>query len=135
MCLMTSQKEPETLEKALTVYKLIEQDNLSLFFSMHYDPNQTYHTDMKWDRFEPDDPIEADYRYFSRATSVSTGFHAYLSQQRAIEELVYWPYSVKLVSFVMPKGAKVFRNMNADTIVSDTIISGDLRSLSKFMGH
>lgn len=138
MCLETIQEEPEVLDAPLTVYKLIERNNCSLFFQMHYEANKTYHTDMKWHRLGCDNPLEADYwdlRWDLRGVSVSNGFHAYLSRQCAIQELVHWTASVKLVEFVIPKGAKVFRNMNVNKIVADTIIAGDLSSLSTGMGH
>lgn len=99
-----------TAKEDITVYKIIKNDNTSMYQDFQYKPNTQY---CLGKNLKPWDLICI---YFE----VDEGFHAYLSKRFTPDK--------KLVEFVIPKGAKYFLGINND-IVSDSIKSGDLKNL------
>lgn len=122
-------------EEDMTVYKVIRDDNTSEIQRFPYEPGARY-------TLSP-----ADSDKFSRAglrprkddgwRRVYEGFHAYITKKAADSDMAdefnmaddfNVVLKLKVVAFTIPKGAKYYLG-TLETIVSDTIIAGDLKTL------
>lgn len=112
MCLTVLEKKFEIAKGDMVVWKLIyDIDDASFYQNFRYTPNTMY-------------KIEKNLVIDSYDT-VSDGFHAY-TRVSFLCLNYYKRFSIKLVKFIIPRGATYIRGDNND-IVSNMIQSGSLK--------
>ena len=109
--------------KDMTVYKVINNNNVSYHTGFQYLPNTEYDHGKPLEIL-PESGIVATY-------GVSEGFHSYYTYKSGLitfDMMTWAACDVKLVAFIIPKGAKFLRGVY-DEVVSDKIRSGTLERL------
>lgn len=116
MCLSVISSELTATED-MVVYKVIRQNNTSVYYDFQYKPNTLYRLRKKL-------KIINNGSY----NGIREGFHSFKDFQYATVEMSNWFRTEKIVKFVIPKGAKYYLGMSGD-IVSTSIRSGDLKGI------
>lgn len=104
-------------EKDIIVWKILTNDNISIFEDYQYGPNKSY-------------PEVAFGKDNNLDYLIHAGYHAYVSRQYARNaknsDMIFYS-NCKVVKFIIPKGAYYYIGWD-DDIVANKIISGDLKS-------
>ena len=111
---------PHVADKAMTVWKVIKFTNLSMWQSFVYEPNHRYET-VELTVINKSNYVRSAYLI------INEGYHAFTNLRAAHDEIVTFGSGYKVVKFTIPKGATYFIG-DDDDIVSNRIISGDLKS-------
>jgi hypothetical protein len=96
MCLITTQKEPLTAERDMTVYKSMQSGGLSLFQHFQYTPDKLYETKIReskeWCAFDSLDTawLDKNYPFWNHGNRaelkcLGRGFHSALKKSRLKE--------------------------------------------------
>lgn len=105
----------------IDVYKIINIENKSEWKHFQYVPNTLYRLRKKLN-LEQKAGLVTKLNYYK----IDEGFHSY--DKNAVETQQIVPF-LKLVKFIIPKGAKYYYNSRFGEYVSSSIRSGDLTDL------
>lgn len=115
MCLVTNTPIPIILEKDLVVYKVLYKLGnriYSIYQDYRYEIGKIYYDEEIGMEPVDEDQILAGYRVFE-------AYHACTTLERANDHL---DKTSRIYKCVIPKGSRVFFNIDCDEIASDTII-------------
>lgn len=112
---------PVIAKEDIHVYKIIDNDDISLHHDFEYDPNTKYELGNV-----------LFIKRYDKLNTIQEGFHSFATPQECFNCLRgrYSNSDCKAVKFIIPAGAKLYYGIN-DDIVSNQIVSGDLTEVSK----
>lgn len=119
MCLYLESRKQSAIiaTEEFKVYKVLQKDNRSEFQNYLYEPNQLSH---RVNLVISNNMFDGPH--------IRKGYHSYVSFKVAY---TFCPKDHKIVEFTIPKGAKYYLG-NYEDIVSNRIMSGDLKGISLF---